>query len=209
MRELPVRKSVRLSGYDYSQAGCYFITLCTVEREELFGRISVGAIHESPASESPMDARAIHESPASESSVYPESPKVTLTPAGNIVASVISDISVRYPTATIDNSVIMPNHIHMIVTVREPYAVTRHEYKERAIRESPLQERSLIAQMMGYLKMNVTKRIRGQNMGVYAVWQRSYHDHIIRSEAEYRRIAQYIDENPAKWREDCYYNPKL
>ncbi len=37
------------------------------------------------------------------------------------------------------------------------------------------------------------------------VWQRGYHDHIIRSEADYLRIWDYIDTNPAKWREDCYY----
>lgn len=36
-------------------------------------------------------------------------------------------------------------------------------------------------------------------------WQRGYHDHIIRSEADYLRIWDYIDTNPAKWREDCYY----
>jgi len=37
------------------------------------------------------------------------------------------------------------------------------------------------------------------------MWQKSYHDHIIRDEDEYRRIWQYIDENPAKWTEDKYY----
>ena len=37
------------------------------------------------------------------------------------------------------------------------------------------------------------------------VWQRGYHDHIIRNEADYLRIWDYIDTNPAKWREDCYY----
>ena len=37
------------------------------------------------------------------------------------------------------------------------------------------------------------------------LWQKGYHDHIIRSEADYLRIWDYIDTNPAKWREDCYY----
>ena len=39
----------------------------------------------------------------------------------------------------------------------------------------------------------------------FPIWQKSYHDHIIRDEADYRRIWEYIDNNPAKWREDCYY----
>ena len=37
------------------------------------------------------------------------------------------------------------------------------------------------------------------------VWQRSYHDHIVRSDGDYLRIWDYIRTNPAKWREDCYY----
>ena len=39
----------------------------------------------------------------------------------------------------------------------------------------------------------------------YSIWQKSFHDHIIRGEADYLRIWEYIDTNPAKWREDCYY----
>ena len=38
-----------------------------------------------------------------------------------------------------------------------------------------------------------------------SLWQKSFHDHIIRNEEEYLRICQYIDENPTKWEEDCYY----
>ncbi len=104
----------------------------------------------------------------------------------------------------VNRYIIMPNHIHMIITIREDRAID----DERAIHESPLQQtRSLISKIVGYLKMNATKRIREQSIGIYAVWQRSYHDHIIRSEDEYRRIRQYIDENPAKWREDRYFVP--
>ncbi len=49
------------------------------------------------------------------------------------------------------------------------------------------------------LKEVVTKSIG------YSIWQKGYHDHIIRGEADYLRIWNYIDTNPAKWREDCYY----
>ena len=50
------------------------------------------------------------------------------------------------------------------------------------------------------------KRFTNQGMGV-ALWQEGYHDHIIRTEADYLRIWQYIDTNPLKWREDCFYAP--
>ena len=45
--------------------------------------------------------------------------------------------------------------------------------------------------------------------GCFSIWQKSYHDHIIRTEADYLRIWEYIDTNPAKWREDRYYEEGL
>ena len=47
--ELPKRKNLRLENYNYSGNGCYFITICTYNKTDLFGRYNVGAIHESPA----------------------------------------------------------------------------------------------------------------------------------------------------------------
>ena len=49
--EYPKRKTNRLTGYDYSQPGAYFVTICANQRSCIFSRISVGAIHESPAIE--------------------------------------------------------------------------------------------------------------------------------------------------------------
>ena len=56
-----------------------------------------------------------------------------------------------------------------------------------------------IPTIVGQMKRAVSK------MAGFPIWQKGYHDHIIRSEADYRRIWEYIDTNPAKWREDCYY----
>jgi REP element-mobilizing transposase RayT len=86
---------------------------------------------------------------------------------------------------SIQKYVIMPNHVHMIVTL------SSHGTGDRG--RSPLQ--MIVRNMKAY----VTKQIG------FSLWQRSYHDHIIRSEDEYLRIMQYIEENPAKWREDCYF----
>ena len=49
-----------------------------------------------------------------------------------------------------------------------------------------------------YFKKEVARRC-GEN-----IWQRSYHDHVIRNEADYLRVWQYIDTNPVLWDEDCY-----
>ena len=37
------------------------------------------------------------------------------------------------------------------------------------------------------------------------LWQRSFHDHIIRDERDYQKIWNYIDSNPYKWNEDCFF----
>lgn len=170
MNNLPQRKCQRLKDYDYSQNGYYFITLCTQNRMHLFGQI-VGAIHESP--------ELVH---------------MKLCDNGIIVKSIIENLSVRFPDIHIDQYVIMPNHIHMIVVISG----------ERAIRESPLPKRSLVSQVIGYLKMNTTKQIHGIDNKV-DVWQRGYHDHIIRNEKEYLEISEYIETNCLKWELDKYY----
>ena len=37
------------------------------------------------------------------------------------------------------------------------------------------------------------------------LWQRSFHDHVIRNETDYRMIAEYIQSNPRLWHKDCFY----
>ena len=168
----PKRKNPRLAGYDYSTPGAYFVTVCTRDKRKTLSRISVGAIHESPA--------------------------VQLTPWGQAADEVIAHLPERFGIE-IDQYVIMPNHIHLLLRI--PLET------ERAIRESPLQKRALLPQIVGYLKMNTSKRIHTQTSAADPIFQRSYHDHIIRGDADYDKIACYIAENPAKWQEDCFYEP--
>jgi len=47
-KELPVRKNIRLQGYDYSSAGYYFITMCIKNRHELFGQVGTTALGRPP-----------------------------------------------------------------------------------------------------------------------------------------------------------------
>ena len=166
---LPKRKQLGLHNYDYNTPGAYFITICTHSRKCMLSRI-VGAIHESPEPE--------------------------LTSYGKIVDSTINSIPKRYQ-AKVDSYVIMPNHIHLIVTVAD-------KDSSRAIRESPLQGRSVISKLVGYIKMNVSKEIHAQ-YGSVSVWQRGFHDHIIRSQSDYDKIYKYIHENPYNWQSDCFY----
>ena len=171
--DLPKRKQIRLRAYDYSAPGAYFVTICTHDRRCILSSIAVGALHEAPAI------------------------SVRLTQLGQIVDETIRSLPERYSDLTVDQYVVMPNHIHLLLRIRA----------ERALREAPLREdgtRSLLAKAVGYLKMNSSKRIH-EIKPEMQVWQRSYHEHVIRNEEDYRQIWEYIDTNPARWAEDRYY----
>ena len=132
---------------------------------------------------------AIHESPewAYDLSV------IKLTKYGKIVDGIINKIPERYNVDLI-NYVIMPNHIHMVILINDL----------RAIRESPLQTRSLISRIVGYIKMNSSKEIH-QIKPDLKIWQRNYFDHVIRDDNDYLAIAEYIQTNPGKWTQDRFY----
>lgn len=158
-----LRRSNRLKGYDYSQAGYYFITVCTAGHTKLLGEVCSGA-HCAP-------------------------PYTRLSQSGRAVDAVIRQIPEYHPGACVDKYVIMPNHIHLILVLREIEWRTMCAATHRP---------SVPAVIHG-MKEAVTKQLG------HSIWQKSYHDHIIRNNADYLRIWQYIDTNPAKWREDCYY----
>ncbi|MBE7012486.1 MAG: hypothetical protein E7416_00190 [Ruminococcaceae bacterium] len=80
----------------------------------------------------------------------------------------------------------MPNHIHLIIFL---YGTMRAS--------SPTKN---IETIIRSFKTMVTKEIGN------SIWQRSFHDHIIRGEKDYRKIWEYIDTNPLKWELDCFYN---
>ena len=171
--ELPKRKPIRLPDYDYSSPGAYFVTICTANRRCLLSGITVGALHEAPAV------------------------NVRLTKLGQIIRETIDFLPDRYPDLTVDNCVIMPNHVHLLLRIQ----------MERALREAPLRERetrSLLSKAIGFLKMNCSKQIH-QAYPDLDVWQRGYYEHVIRSEDDYRESWEYIDNNPARWAEDRYY----
>lgn len=173
--ELPKRKRIRLQEYDYSQVGVYFVTICAHEKKHIFG--AVGAIHESPE------------------------PICHLSSCGEILYSAIMGLEQRFPNIKIDNFVVMPNHVHLMIQLLE-----KEGDGQRAHRDTPLQGRSELSKVVGYLKMNVSKKIHEIQPDLQ-VWQRSFHDHIIRNQTAYLEIWQYIDENQQKWQEDCYYMP--
>ena len=108
------------------------------------------------------------------------------TQIGKIVEKHIRNISEYYDTVIVDKYVVMPNHVHMILVLKDA--------------ESNPNVPLIIAQF----KRGVTKEIHSIEPNM-TVWQRSFHDHIIRNQAGYEKIWTYIENNPQKWEEDCFY----
>ncbi len=159
------RKSTRLEGYDYSARGAYFVTLCVKDHQCIFSQIvGVGVL---------------------------DAPEVRLTQAGKIVEKQIAEMNHVYRNVQAEKYVIMPNHVHILLTFSGEEGSSR----------TPTPTNSLLARYVSTLK-RMTNKAAGK-----LLWQRGYHDHIIRDEDDYRVRWKYIDENPAKWAagKDKYY----
>ena len=118
-------------------------------------------------------------------------PLPRLTLQGKITEKYILNINKKYLCVKPDKYVIMPNHIHIILQI------------DNNGRGDPS---PTISNVIGWLKYNITKEINQSNSRYgQNIFQRSFHDHIIRGESDYLKIWNYIDTNPAKWNEDCFY----
>ena len=172
------RRSIRLKGYDYTQAGAYFVTLCTWQRECLFGEIVGG--------------------------------KMQLNDCGRVLEEEWLHTAVVRPNVDLDAFVIMPNHMHGIIVICDnPVGASRRLAPTDTSRRlaptgaSPRIVAGSLGAMIGQIKSITTKRINAlRHTPGQAVWQRNYHDHIIRSETALNNIRQYIAHNPMRWAED-------
>ena len=166
LTDLPVRKRNRLKSFDYSENGAYFVTVCTKDKQKLFW--NVGAIINRPPD------------------------RVHLSLEGRIVDQAIRNIEIHYPGIHVDISVVMPNHVHLLLTF------TQHDI---GAQESG---RLIIAPTSLSTVIQQFKRTVSKQLG-YSPWQKSFHDHVIRNQTEYNMIWQYIDQNPENWKSDCFF----
>jgi len=106
--------------------------------------------------------------------------KIELTEEGVIVEKYIKTIVDVFKNIIIDDYIIMPNHIHIIIVIKDKETVT-------------------ISRIIKQYKMYVSKKIG------YSIWQKSFYEHIIRNEKEYYKIKEYIKNNIVNWKKDKYY----
>lgn len=204
------RKSQRLANYDYSQNGLYFITICTKDRQELFGKI------DPPAGGG----------------------KMILNERGKTVRNNLTNIPKYFENIFLDEFVIMPNHIHAIIEINQIVGVRFIEprgnpittgfdtlgfnelgfnasgfiapgfdesnpYGGKEIKNNPMIiDEITLGKIVRYFKAKTTNEIRKQFNPIAFAWQRNYYDHIIHNDNSLNKIREYIIKNPVMWERD-------
>ena len=178
------RRSIRLKGYDYSQPCAYFITICTHNRECLFGEI--------------VDRSMV------------------LNKFGLFVQNEWKNTSLVRRNVIVDEYIVMPNHVHGILIITDDDTDHRRgvlQYAPTVSHEFPLSDTNTfhspsktIGAIIRGFKSATTKQINQmrQSPGI-PVWQRNYHERIIRNENELNKIRHYIINNLLNWTNDDYY----
>lgn len=121
-----------------------------------------------------------------------DAPQMILSNYGKTVQKYICSIEQAYSRIKVMNYVVMPNHIHLLLMLYSDNNIYRNIKTNSPANDD-------IPVMISALKKLINSEIG------FNIWQRSYHDHIIRSEAAFNTIWEYIEDNPARWKKDCFY----
>jgi putative transposase len=178
------RRSIRLKGYDYSKEGMYFITICAQNRENLFGEIV--------------------------------NDKMILNIAGKMVERWYLELKNKYSNLQCGVNATMPNHFHCIMEIVgadlcvcpdiNQCHVVQDVHTEIEGRHAGLPLPQIIQWFKTMTTNEYIKMVKQNILPPFdkRIWQRNYHEHIIRDEDEYYRIIEYIQNNPMLWENDCY-----
>jgi putative transposase len=174
---LPQRKQLRLRGYDYAFPGAYFVTICSAGKRPVFGSASER--------------------------------RIVLSQTGEIVRSEWIALTERFSWLVLDAFVVMPNHLHGVVAFvghaggasagtggASPSPTTENTKTESGGASPSPTLFEVIGAFKSISTIKVNKLLRQPGV---PLWQRSYHEHIVRTGEDLRKIQRYILENPLIW----------
>ena len=178
------RRSIRLKGYDYAQAGAYFVTACTHDRAHLFGDVVNGVME--PNAMGAAVQRCWDAVPEHMPMVVLDEFVVMPNHMHGII--VITDGTV--PVVS-DVVVVAGNFPPLRDTVPPP----------EPTRKMPVMVKNSLGHIMQTFKAAVSRQAVKDGLIARGtpIWQRGYYEHIIRDRASHERIARYIRDNPMKW----------
>jgi len=167
------RKSpqIRLKGYDYSLEGAFFVTLTTKKRRRIFGHVF--------------------------------EQKMELSELGSIVEQEWLKTEQIREEIWLDEFCVMPDHFHGIIGIvnakgEKIVGAFQPDLENSGYRNSFGPQCRGLATAINQFKGSVSRRAK--DLGIYDVWQRRFHDRIIRDEKAFQRIKYYIRNNPRNWK---------
>ena len=167
------RKTPRYQSFDYNSDGVYFITICAQNRRCILSRIvGTGVL---------------------------DCPKPELTGYGKIADKYVKQLNDFYDHLSVEEYVIMPNHIHFLLLVKKNKNTSDNGQSRTPVPTNIERANSACSQFVSTFKRFCNKEY-GEN-----IWQRSYYDHVIRDRQDYEEHVRYIMENPARWYYDELY----
>ncbi len=178
------RRSIRLQGYDYTQPGAYFVTIVTQGREMLFGDVRDGAM--------------------------------VLNTYGGLVDNNWRHLAERFGHVTLDEWIVMPNHVQAILwlvamghdrgeaQLLQLLGLRRREWQPS---EQPATPKGAppgsLGAIVGSFKSTCSAQINHLlKTSGQSIWQRGYHEEIIRNERHLQAVRNYIRNNPRNWEYD-------
>jgi REP element-mobilizing transposase RayT len=171
--------SARATWHDYN-GGAYFVTICTRDMVHYFGEIVSG--------------------------------EMNMTEIGEYVQQCIKNIPQHNTYANVPAFVVMPNHVHLIVIIDDenadsicrdvPWRVST--YGKNETMQTIANQQGRLSTMIGGFKQSVTRYANANSISF--AWQTRFHDRIIRDHDEMNRIAEYIENNVARWESDEFHN---
>ncbi len=167
------RKLTRLKGYDYSQSGYYFVTICTKDREEWFGRVDGGEmrLNEFGKIASNFWAEiAVH-------FMYVGTDEFSVMP--NHVHGIL---------------IIQEDMVGNAYMRSYQMNAFMHSLQNRT--------KMLLSKIVQQYKASVTRKINSLEGGFHFGWQKSFYDHVIRNDRSLDNLRQYVANNPMKWEFD-------
>ncbi len=199
--ELPKRKSTRLKNFDYSTVGAYFVTICISDRKQILSEIIKTNFNDTDKTTYSVVANGAHDGPnnvciTNNNSVRetsntevgeglaPPVYKTQLKPCGEIVQEQLLLLEKRYSNITVEDFIIMPDHIHAVFFIHK---------KAGGASPSPTLDGIVCA------FKSLTSRICKQRYGIEKMFQRSFIEHIVRDRTDYETRIKYIYENPMRW----------
>jgi len=176
--EKPRRRSLRWPTFDYAEAGAYFVTVCAQGKKCLFGKVVDG--------------------------------EMRLNDAGRMVKSVWDELATQYAGVETDAFVTMPNHMHGIIVLVGAAPCGRPHVGVQAGNGQPrgVAPTMSLPDVVHRFKTHTTKRYADGVKTLFwprfhrRLWQRNYFEHVIRDDAEWNLVREYIVHNPERWGED-------